>query len=270
MHINPSSYLRALPRYWRHVSREYRRVLANLGVDYGTNVIICGPPRSGTSLIFSEMARNLPNFTSVVPAHHSRSREVSALSYCFKPGNLIGKMPNDVLHITKIQQISIKSNVFLVSIRDPRDILVSRHQWYNKSEYWVYPTSETPINRGMQEKHAKFGLLDYLKAVKNAKQYENETSLICIIRYEDIANGRIQIMDLLKDCGIPISNTRDRSLRIYENDERASHGPMHNENRWIEKGNREKLLKDFSEHPKLFEYLQYFGYETDNSWFQRI
>lgn len=264
--------LRRLLRSGLSGLRKARRIL---GHDYGTNVIVCGPPRSGTSLAFLVICKQLPSFKMVLPRGNGRSREVSAVTYAYKPGNLIGKMPSDILRVTKIKAIAVKRNVFVCMIRDPRDILVSRHQWYNKNEYWVYPDMEAPKRRGAKEKYSPFGLLDYLASIREITgergcQLLGKEACIRLVRYEDLVSGVVKINEVLCAAGLGrFLGTADRSP--YDAGELASQGPKAASGaNWKREEHRSKILRDFAEYPQLFEEVTFFGYERDQEWYRAL
>lgn len=262
--------LRKLPLaavIFRHrLGRRACRVAATLGVDYGINIVVCGPPRSGTSLVFSQLCKALPGFVPMVP-QKGRSREMSALDYCDRPGHLIGKQPADMLRIEAIKRRTVKKTCFVVCIRDLRDTLVSRHQWYNPENYWVHPEPAAPEQK---KKRSMYGLLEYLAAIETMDRHRASNISLVLLRYEDLTTGRTTADTVLSDLELDRFKTAHDGRLVYDATEKASSAPMPNSAKWREVEHRNKIIRDFSRHPELFGYLELFGYESDRRWFDEL
>lgn len=164
-------------------------------------------------------------------------------------------------------------------MRDPRDILVSKHQWYNAREYWVYPTRQCAEARGASEKHARFGLLEYLSALRNLVGTRNTSSSDImygasyeILRYEDLLSGEIQIPEILERMGISVNADR-YSLNTglpYDLSERATQPLEKRSSTWSSGDDRAKVLLDFGLYPELHDYMKFFGYEENDAWYQAL
>jgi len=92
------------------------------------HIVICGFPRAGSSLLQLMIENCLPNCQAF-------GREVSALDAASAPFSshsiMLSKRPNDIFQIADIKKYyeKLDTNVqFLVTIRDARDVLVSKHQ----------------------------------------------------------------------------------------------------------------------------------------------
>ncbi|MGH7505241.1 MAG: sulfotransferase domain-containing protein, partial [Longimicrobiales bacterium] len=85
-------------------------------------IIICGPPRSGTSLLYNMMATALPEF--------GRSPfETSAHEHIMKTQHYVSKRPLDILelHALPRRNVFAKELHVVVVVRDPRDVVTSIH-----------------------------------------------------------------------------------------------------------------------------------------------
>jgi hypothetical protein len=125
-----------------HPIRKIRRLVApvavggaNMLVDRGwfglvplrTHVVICGFPRSGSTLLQLMLASALSNprsFRTEVPALEAARRRFRNSSV------MVSKYPRDIDSLGAIRNFYAKREaeaIFIVMVRDPRDILTSIH-----------------------------------------------------------------------------------------------------------------------------------------------
>ena len=105
-----------------------------------THVVICGFPRSGSTLlqlICETCVADTRGFGIEVPALHAATRTYRQTPF------LLSKYPSDVLHLDEIRRHYRGRRgkpLFVVTTRDPLAVLTSRHKAYPSSRgYYVSP-----------------------------------------------------------------------------------------------------------------------------------
>jgi hypothetical protein len=111
------------------------------GVRPSRGVVICGFPRSGTTLLHLMLQTGYPG-----SKHFGRERSGLFLARHVWPGRhslLISKRPNDVFWIDEIRseyRYRAARPCFIVTTRDPRSVLTSKHKaqegYYVSVERW--------------------------------------------------------------------------------------------------------------------------------------
>jgi len=90
-----------------------------------THVVLCGLPRSGSTMLYAMMRAS---------GHDAQfpPREGAALRMIGEDGNYVTKRPLDVFEIDRILDSNARGkNIKIVlTLRDPRSIVVSRHASY--------------------------------------------------------------------------------------------------------------------------------------------
>ena len=93
-------------------------------------IIICGLSRSGTSLLYTLLANAIPNIRFL-------EDEKSALNYEFDDDICLTKRPLDCFKLEQIMKLYAGEDVLILfSIRDPRDVICSVHQ-YAPHDYFI-------------------------------------------------------------------------------------------------------------------------------------
>lgn len=129
---------RTATRLFRKIRRAFSRVVvpaANGVVDRGffdlhplrSHVVICGFPRSGSTLVQVMLASALPNarhFPNEIPA-------LVAAKEAFRNSTImVTKFPRDIVSVDRIRSFYARrytEPLFLIMVRDPRDVLTSVH-----------------------------------------------------------------------------------------------------------------------------------------------
>ena len=242
-------------------------------------VVVCGYPRSGTSLLYNMLSVSLSGFVF-------DPFERSALKSIWKCDNHASKQPSDVgvLHRLPSENVHRKRILALVCIRDPRDLIVSVHPNAPKRYYlgfeshWAisgeYPYETTLVDSGIRS---------ISEAVEAAKTVSGLT--LRIIRYEDLVQRPDEVQSQLMAAmplkfGARFSEfhlDQDRHAYRYAGATKAVAPELVRENspvdasrvgRWRAEQHRQRVREEFETHPGLFELVKAYGYENDDAWFE--
>lgn len=254
------------------------RVDRFLGRPLKKHIVICGYPRSGTSLLYNMLTSALPNF-------QFDSFENSCLGYVDSYMDCISKRPLDIFDIHKLIALNIiqKKLYILVLIRDPRDILTSRHPrvpqdyfiGYNHSYRVDGPDGYDPelVYPGFKD------VYDAIEALKMKAEIE-----VVFVRYEDLVRfpdrtqGELSsgLNTLLEGSFSSFHRDKDKLAYRYEGKTAALDQALVLEDKpvdesragkWRRAEHRERIQEQFEAFPELLEIVREYGYETDDSWF---
>lgn len=225
------------------------------------------------------MASCLPN---VLAAKFERS----CLDVVQWRGDTIGKRPLDVFDVGQLPESNVhgKSLHAIVTIRDLRDVITSRHPnvpvdyfiGYADSYAVQLPFPYTAVQSGP-------GVRDYWEAIDRLED-TNVFSHVTRLRYEDLVDDAdaIQIR-LAQEHGFEFSDSFSRFHERpdlhpyrYDGEVRAVDETLVRENacvrgdrvgRWKRTlRERERVLQQFTAHPDMVSYLIRHGYERDDRW----
>ena len=159
------------------------------------HIVVCGLPRSGSSMLYSMMRASGRDATYP-------PREIRAVHVIEEDGTFVTKRPLDVFDIDAI----IKANVrdkdirIVLVIRDPRSVLVSRHQAYPRQPYIGFDQSFYVPREGLS--YTNPGLLDRIRAI-SAVQKRTDLKVMTV-RYEDLVADPEQLRIALSEfTGLP-------------------------------------------------------------------
>jgi len=221
------------------------------------HLVICGYPRSGSTLLQQMLEHGGPPLRSF-------DTEVEALDVmdALAPsGRLSSKNPDDVLLLDRIARARREAGGtarFALTVRDPRDVLTSRHQAYS-SERGYYVS----VERFERSTQALLAALERDDAI--------------LIRYEDLVTAPSRVSEALaRLTGWPLElgfgdwyeraalGTRDSmtegalgGLRPVDADALA---------RWQAPEHRTRIAELISSCPSMLEALVALGYEPDDRW----
>jgi len=221
-----------------------------------THILICGYQRGGTTLLLAMMEYALP---------HARrfGKETSgwrAATWSWRNHSvLISKVPNDIFKLHRIRNFykgrKAKLKTILV-IRDPRDVLVSKH-------------SATRVGDYFQD------LAEWRLFHSYYRLYFNEPDVL-VIRYEQMVN------DIPGTQARIESFTGEKFQRPFEDfhheqrtdfDTRPLNGvrPVEQSRvgRWARPEHRDRIEQVLREIPDFPKILIELGYEQDESWIHR-
>ena len=209
-------------------------------------IVICGSPRSGTTLM-NELMRCFSGL-------YVMNREEHALRFpylVFNKEYIVTKHPLDFYHFNEIID-KLNDPVIIFMLRDPRDVVVSKH-FKNKNHYLVeFPLWESAIN--------SYELLNYDKKI--------------LINYEELVRDPLAIQKLLADkLGLEVASSfTDFYLSV---DKRHKDIKSLGGVRPIDQGNigkyandehHERIKEQISSYPIMSDYLIKYGFENDREW----
>lgn len=239
----------------RRVGVEYAQRFAASGL-FGARqsraVVICGMPRSGSTLLQLMVETAYPG-----SLHYGRERGGLLVARREWPGRhslLISKRPNDVMWIDEIRDAYAgrqKKPCFIVTVRDPRAVLTSKHS--GRNEYYVSPQRWR----------------DLFEHIKYVRQFPDVT----VVEYRTLVERPTVIERALVDAiGEEPSAPFDAfSTRVPEGfDTRALNGvrPLDTSalNKWRQPEHRDRIRALLESVPELPAVLVEEGYEPDESW----
>ncbi len=244
-------------------------------------IVICGYPRAGTSLLYNMMSASLVDFSfgknETLAAEKARGYE-----------NCVSKRPMDVFYVEDLpRRKSLNKDLFvIVLIRDLRDVITSIHPRVPQ-EYFI--GCEASYRVGGDPPHSSKlshpGVRAYYDKIE---QLENTPGLFVIrIVYEDLVVHPNAVQNRLATAlGVTFSGRfsdfhqrRDLHAYRYEGKQRAMDCSLVRENdevdtsrigRWRNPEHRERIRAQFLAHPELFQMLCTYGYEADDQWFDEL
>ena len=156
-----------------------------LGIqEHAKQIVICGYPRSGTSLLLNMMSSSLDGF-EFAPS------ERAARTMLLKARNCASKMPNDVFCVDELVRLNIRRKrlYIIIVIRDLRDVLTSIHANAPDRYYCNFDSRWTPgIADRLRPALTDNGIRRIHDAITRAELVEMDQPLLSTtrVRYEDI------------------------------------------------------------------------------------
>ena len=262
-----------LSLFWRlrHVfdkacSRKYKQI------------VICGYPRSGTSLLYNMFSASLRGF-------YFDEFESLAIGRMHRYGNYVTKSPVDIFNIGKLKGLNIyeKEVYVVVVIRDIRDVLTSMHPNVQNQYFIGYDHSWWPQNNSVSKwVYDAPGIIEIYSAITSS---ENHVGLKVIkVKYEEIVTNIDALQDNLEG---ELSLKFSRPLRsFYKNKSKLAYKydgerkvekevlvledkPIDTSRlgKWRNKEHEQRIREQFTQCPELFDILIDDGYEKNRSWF---
>lgn len=259
------------------VTRTYSRFRALLGLRHA-QLIVCGYPRGGTSLIYNMLSASLSGY-------RFEPFEVPVIYRIHRLGNIASKFPLDVFNLADVPALNIhdKKLQVIAMLRDPRDLVTSRHPVLPDRYFIGHDHSWWP-----QDPEFKTWTYDAAGIVAIFNELERlrdeEEIPILFLRFEDLVRDPDAIQRRIADrfdlrfAGrfSTFHERQDKMAYRYEG-KRAPRDPsLAREDRptdstrsgkWRKDEHRERILSQFEECPALFDILVTYGYEEDERWF---
>lgn len=242
-----------------------------------TQLIVCGYPRGGTSLLYNMLSATLQKsikFTSF---------EKYYIHHIHKLGNIASKAPLDINHLEHIQQLNIhnKKIAVIIVIRDIRDVVTSKHPIQNDEYFIGYDFSYWP--QGNELKDWKYDAPGVIAITEKIRALKGNPDFY-ILKYEDLVRQPDSIQKELKErFSLPFEGLFSKYHEFkgdlaykYEGKYKANDESLVMEGkavtnrakRWQQDKFRERLISQFEACPELFDILIEFGYEEDRTWFE--
>lgn len=217
-----------------------------------THIVICGYPRSGTTLLLAMMEYALPGarrFGEEIGAWRAATHEWRNHAV------IVSKKPDDVYVIHRMRNFYTNRHAKLrviVMVRDPRDVLTSRHAVTGPSVYFEDIAA-------WRQRH------EYVKL------YRNDPGVL-MIYYEELVTNTAEVCKRVETyTGI----SADRSFTDFHSglegfNTQALNGvrPVDAKTmgRWRRPEHRERIEQILRESPDFCEVLVDMGWEKDDSW----
>lgn len=264
---------RALHSYWR-----WRNQLNLRSGIRAKHIVICGCPRSGTSLLFNMVSASITGF-------RCEPFEKQAVQRLHRSGNYVTKFPLDVLQVSEILGSNKleKDVYFIVLIRDVRDLVTSRHPLVPDQYFIGYRTSLWPGGRGFSHwEYNAPGIEAVYKAIRTCSARSDLNFLK--VRYENLVGDSASVQKQIEEfAGITFSesfsdyHTRQRRHAYkYTGRYAARDASLVRESsqidtsrisKWRDPRHADIIRSQFLQYPELFEILIEDGYEKDDDWF---
>lgn len=217
-----------------------------------THILICGYPRAGTTMLLAMLEYALPQ----ARRFGKETRGWRAATYCWRNHEVvISKIPKDLLVLDRLQQFyqDRRANLkTILVIRDPRDVLTSRHQSYQRQYF---------LDLHEWRKRHEYYLL-----------HRNDRDTL-VVKYEDIitklnsTQSRIEKFTrekMTRPLGDFYTETR------LDFDQRPLNGwrpvDARGIGRWKRPEHRERIRHILAELPDLPRILIDTGYESSDAW----
>ena len=240
------------------------------------HVVICGFSRSGTTLLYNLLLNSVRNFAFL-------DSEVPALSR-IGDDDLVTKRPLDIFNVEMIAQQKASRNLdvrFLIMVRDPRDLLLSRHKqvpddYFMDADhcYFLGKDRISKTNPGVLPTYEKLLALAATPALAGR---------LCCFKYEELVENLDAAQALCEsafgfDFAKPLSSFY-RAETVSAPDFKTADGmavalngvrPVDtaSRGRWVR--DPERIVAQFTRHPGLFTMLEALGYETGHAWFDDL
>ena len=220
------------------------------------HLVICGFPRAGSTLLHLMIS-------TCVDAVHRFPKEKNALvaaQYPFRNCEfLVSKRPDDIFRYDLICQRYARSQAdayFLLSLRDPRDVLVSKHV-SKPGEYYV------SVSRW--------------KAIYDHFRYVQEQPRVKIVRFEELINEPQKLQqEIAQHAGCSVIHPFEKFAEVVPQDfrTRALNGVRSPDpsaiGKWRLPEYTERIREILECLPELPEALIQLGYETDTKWIDAL
>ncbi|ETX28902.1 hypothetical protein [Roseivivax isoporae] len=233
------------------------------------HILIAGQGRAGTTLFYNMLRQTLQGFR--LPA-----REVPAAGYVALPGSYVTKRPLDIFDIPGILKLNDnqKRVDLIVSLRDPRDLLTSRHAsvpddyfCHADRTYFVPPDGSAPMLTNP-------GLIPTHHAIAEVAMSGVFPQGVFLLKYERlVADPEAMQAQLARDLGLEFEGRFSdfHKAEIPADLQRALNGvrPVQRTEipRWQRPEHRARIIDQFTRFPELFDILVALDYEDDNRWF---
>jgi len=240
-------------------------------------LVVCGYPRSGTSLLYNMLASTLRGrftFTEF---------ENYFIHHIHKLGSIATKSPLDILHIKFIDDLNIhdKKLIILVMIRDIREVITSRHPIFPDNYFIGHDFSYWPQDSKFDKwKYDAPGVMQISNEIRDASKRDD----VLLIKYEDLTSAPDMIQNTIEQrYGLKFSGVfskydkKSKSLPYRYSGKYEARDPslvlegggvIKREKRWMNPEHRARIVDQFEKCPELFDLLVEYGYENDSSWYK--
>lgn len=233
------------------------------------HLLITGQGRAGSTLFYSMMQHTLMGFQ--MPDLEVRARQVMQME-----GNTCNKRPYDIFDYAEIARLAQgrKQLDLIITLRDPRDILTSRHpavpdDYFYSADRTYFIAGTAPPVRSMPGL-----LLTHVKIVE-ALQSGLFPRGAFLLKYEHLVDDPARIQQLLSDgMGLTFHGRFEdfHTRQVDQQMARAMNGqrPVSatRVQKWRAPEHRARIIDQFTRFPALHDIVIDLGYEADTTWFE--
>ena len=261
------------------LKRELDRIINGRNVRK-KHIVICGYPRSGTSLFYNMLSTSLDGF-------NSDDFERTSVQTIGLYDNHVSKSPLDTFEVRNLASSNIhnKEIIVFVLIRDVRDIITSIHPNVPNDYFMGYEACYRVIGQ-FPNYQATFdlpGVGEFFREINclgSSADYK-----LRWIKYEELVSDADRVQEAIgREFGLAFKRSftefhlhKDQHGIKYEGPRRALDPSLVREDkevstasigRWRLDKHRERIRQQFSQYPELFAILRTHGYTQDDNWFQ--
>lgn len=235
------------------------------------HLLIAGQGRAGSTLFYNMMRHALQDF-------HLPDGEVPAVTLRDRPGNVCTKRPFDILQMPQIVRAfgGRKRLDLIVTLRDPRDILISRHRavpddyFYGADRCYLLRPDGPPTLTAP-------GFLQVHKAILDTARSGLFPQGIFYLKYEDLVSHPEAVQETLaREMALRFDGRFEDFHRqsVSAELDRALNGlrPLEAPRtaRWRAPEHQARIVDQFTRFPVLHDILISLGYEPDRAWFDAL
>ena len=243
-------------------------------------IVICGYPRSGTSMFFNMLSTSLTGF-------HCDEWEHSAFESIKRYDNHVSKSPLDTFSIRNLSSHNIhrKKIIVFILLRDIRDIITSVHPNVPERYFMGYEACCRVLGQFPDYKvtYDLPGVGEYFREIehlKNSGEYK-----VRLLKYEELVGNPNRVQEMIgMEFNLPFRRRftdfhlhKDQHSMRYEGTRRPIDPKLVKEDkevdtssigRWKSVKHHQRIYDQFTRYPHLFEILQTYRYTQNNNWFQ--
>lgn len=209
-------------------------------------IVICGSPRSGTTL--------MNEFMKCFYGTYVMNREEYALRFPYLVVNkkyIVTKHPLDFSNIDKIIDV-YNDPYILFMLRDPRDVIVSKHFKY-KDQYFVnFTLWEKAIHAFESTDYDKKLLVKYEELIRKPNVYQKEIARQINLESKSNFEDYYQFVD-----------KRHQDVKALGGVRNVDPG---NFGKFKAKENYNRIKTQLNNYPQMSDYLIKYGYEKNKEW----
>ncbi|SDI77610.1 hypothetical protein [Alloyangia pacifica] len=235
------------------------------------HIVIAGQSRSGSTLFYNMLRNTLQGFGMF-------DTERPAAGVLHLPGNQCTKRPFDVFDLPRIMQANQgrKRIDLICMLRDPRDILTSRHKAV-PDDYFVGADKCYFVPEGRTPTFTAPGLLPVHEASMRISGSGLFPQGVFFLKYEDLVTEPEAVQQMLSE-GLGLTFNGRFSDFHKASIPTGLQGPLNGiraidvsrQRKWQAPEHRARIIEQFSRFPVLHDILYQLGYEEDRTWFDAL